>query len=1334
MLIAPFFVDWTAYRADFEREASRILGHPVVVRGEASARILPFPSVTFTDVVVEGDAASKEPLLTIDRFRMDAELAPYLSGEIRIFSMRLDHPKVRLPLGPEGTVGWIGKAGSLPTKATIVLEDVAVVDGSLTLEDGFSGRVEELSGINATLSARSLAGPFSGNGSLVAAGKPLSFVLSSGASQPEDRLPLKLTIDSPALDASMTFDGTASLDGQIPEFGGTFRLVSPLPAATPAAGTPPAAAGRPAGVASASAGPLPPLTLTSAVKATPKSVDLGEMRVAAGSGGTPYVLTGAGRIDLSRSPSFTLSLEGEQVDVDKIAGNEQRPHVAVTFDQRLEAARQVFAAVPRPPIPGVFKITLPVVVAGDTTIRDVAFAASPTDRGWSLDRFAAELPGRTRMAATGVVGLGDAISFKGELLVASRQPSGFADWLTGAVDPAIRALPQAGFSARVDLSREAQIFDDLEIDVGGDVLKGRLERSGPRQTRQTTAAITAGKVDLDALSALSRLFTGDGDSVAEAKRLSVRFAAGPVSFQGAAADRIDADVSFDGASLDVQRLDLVNLAGSDIKASGQLGGLPGDPEGRLDIALQSARPSELVDFLQARLPPSPALQMLRARGDSLGPLAVAGTVATATEAPGEGPMLRLQLDGTAAKTGIALNLMLGDGIYAGGPNGRFGLDLSLSNDTPAVLLGQLGLPTLPVPTPSPLSLKISLSAGTTGPVVTNAALRAPGSEIDAEGTLDVAAAGFTGLDLGLTARSIDLAPWLLATQSAFGQPVDAVLPVDVSGHLAWQKGDWTLKALTGHVGPSEISADLEKPAGGPLTGAAFASDLSAPWLATLVYGRSPLPPGGQTWPDQSFGTPSLPPFDYAIDLTADRLRLNETESVLDLGARLRGNANEIGLDSITGGVAGGYVTGSASLKNANGVGGFSLKTDFTGIDLGTLALGGDEAATGHPHAAGPADRDAGIAGTMDANVSVDGTGQSFAALVAALTGAAKIRVEDLGFAGIRAGMLPAILAAADRDGFKPDVRNVGAIVGVLARDARYSIPLGVADATVTAGVARFASTRASGPGETISGDGSIDLRTMSVAADLRLDLDPGDEAVKGAEPSILYRLTGPLAGPALVPDFQPMASYLSVRAFEHEQARVEALQDQLQERLRLRREVRYYRWRETVRFAAERADAAASEAERLRLDRLRGEAERRLREEAAARGELEREASERKAADAAAAAAEHEAAAAKLRAAAAAQAAAEAEEQERAAKAAAARARKAEVDRLRQADRLAIEEAARARTADSPPSTLRPDAPAALNLEPPGPRPRRASAPIDFPSLPGVGDPMRLDPGSRPEG
>src|SRR5690606_15002610 len=104
-LIGPYFVDWTSYRSDFEREASRIFGRTVKVEGEARARLLPFPSLAFTDVKVAGHHPD-EPWLSIDSFSMDAELAPLLRGEILIVDMRIERPRATLDVREDGRIDW----------------------------------------------------------------------------------------------------------------------------------------------------------------------------------------------------------------------------------------------------------------------------------------------------------------------------------------------------------------------------------------------------------------------------------------------------------------------------------------------------------------------------------------------------------------------------------------------------------------------------------------------------------------------------------------------------------------------------------------------------------------------------------------------------------------------------------------------------------------------------------------------------------------------------------------------------------------------------------------------------------------------------------------------------------------------------------------------------------------------------------------------------------------------------------------------------------------------------------------------------------------------------
>jgi len=58
-LVGPHFVDWTQYRATFEREATRLAGQPVRIGGAIDVRLLPTPSVQLGRVEI-GSAAQPQ--------------------------------------------------------------------------------------------------------------------------------------------------------------------------------------------------------------------------------------------------------------------------------------------------------------------------------------------------------------------------------------------------------------------------------------------------------------------------------------------------------------------------------------------------------------------------------------------------------------------------------------------------------------------------------------------------------------------------------------------------------------------------------------------------------------------------------------------------------------------------------------------------------------------------------------------------------------------------------------------------------------------------------------------------------------------------------------------------------------------------------------------------------------------------------------------------------------------------------------------------------------------------------------------------------------------------
>lgn len=191
-LIVPPFVDWSGYRADFEREASRVLGRPVHVTGDVSARLLPFPSVAFSDVRVGADAA--HPVMTVDTFSMDAELMPFLRGQLLIFDMRVERPQAIISLDKDGKVDWAIRPSTPIDPSHIKVERLSILDGTATLHDEASGRILTATSINAVMSANSLSGPWQANGTLDIEGQKLALDLNSGEAKPDGSLRLRARI------------------------------------------------------------------------------------------------------------------------------------------------------------------------------------------------------------------------------------------------------------------------------------------------------------------------------------------------------------------------------------------------------------------------------------------------------------------------------------------------------------------------------------------------------------------------------------------------------------------------------------------------------------------------------------------------------------------------------------------------------------------------------------------------------------------------------------------------------------------------------------------------------------------------------------------------------------------------------------------------------------------------------------------------------------------------------------------------------------------------------------------------------------------------------------
>ncbi|MDP2122527.1 MAG: AsmA family protein, partial [Hoeflea sp.] len=433
-LIAPYFIDWSSYRTAFEAEASRIIGQPVRVHGDADARLLPFPSVTFSDVTV-GDEA--QPAMTIARFSMDAELAPFLSGEVLIFDMRVEAPKAVVRILDDGRLDWALKRRPTPSGDLVVLEKVTIQDADITIIDEQNGRTHQIRDINALVSAKSLSGPWTIDADGEIAGHRGGVSISTGLAQNDGSIRMRMRAVPDSWPVLLETEGLARIDNNKPLYDGLFTFMG-----MSRTGTDDKAPERPLIVAKGD------------FAATNERLSIAEWRAEIGLSDDPYVVTGQATIDTGPEPEFLLVADGQQIDMDRIGGEETAPEdaAALSLEQRLAVVNQFIDRLPPPPLPGRVSLNLPAIIAGDTTLRQISLEARPDGDAWLIDAFSANLPGRTTVEARGRLASGAAAGFNGLLTIASTQPSGLANWLVGDVDPVIRQLGAAGFSAQVSLS------------------------------------------------------------------------------------------------------------------------------------------------------------------------------------------------------------------------------------------------------------------------------------------------------------------------------------------------------------------------------------------------------------------------------------------------------------------------------------------------------------------------------------------------------------------------------------------------------------------------------------------------------------------------------------------------------------------------------------------------------------------------------------------------------------------------------------------------------------------------------------------------------------------
>ena len=188
VLIAPFLIPVDTYKQQIAKQVESATGRQFSVQGDLSLSILPRTQLTANQVrFANASWAEDDQMAQFERMQVRVNPFSLLSGQLEVESFVLQQPVINLAKNAEGQGNWqfAGMAGDPPAGDTgdgpgsgagsgagtgplqdVSLNDVRLVDGTVTYRDAQTGQTTEITGVNMTVNLTSLDAPMTADGAL----------------------------------------------------------------------------------------------------------------------------------------------------------------------------------------------------------------------------------------------------------------------------------------------------------------------------------------------------------------------------------------------------------------------------------------------------------------------------------------------------------------------------------------------------------------------------------------------------------------------------------------------------------------------------------------------------------------------------------------------------------------------------------------------------------------------------------------------------------------------------------------------------------------------------------------------------------------------------------------------------------------------------------------------------------------------------------------------------------------------------------------------------------------------------------------------------------------
>jgi large subunit ribosomal protein L24 len=1150
-LVGPYFVDWSAYRATFEREATRIVGMPVTIGGKIDARLLPVPSVTLHGV--EGRKPNGEPKFTANEISVEFALGPLMRGQWRISEMHLAGPRIGIGLAADGRVDWVGtEAGIDPN--SLAIEHLTIEGGRVILADAASGSWTTLNQFSFTGALRSLAGPIKGDGSFVTrAGQQHGYHLSAGRIGDDGGMHVRLTVDPADPPLATEVDGTLRFENAAPRFEGTLKLT------------------RQSGVSLARGHAVTndPWTLTGKVKTTAASAKFDALELEYGPDDRALKLGGTAELKFGTRPRIDAVVSTRQLDLDRFVAlppqTRRLPLVA------LRSAADVLGDALRPTIPVHIGLSVDAMTLADATLQNVHGDFSADEQGWSVDKLELRAPGVTQVHASGRLGIsGQGPSFSGPATIESADPKALAAWLQGGATLAGVPVGALRVSGEVTLAPDRFAVDRLSAALDQRSVSGRIDYTWNRQDKgpRLEAALSAADLDLDAAAALMRKAL-PGVSPDLPAECVLALDIGHATVAGLQAERAKAKLRLGPDGLAIDELTIGNFGGAAIALSGQVKAPWSTPTGALTMTVDGKQLDGLVALLADAAPQAAGtlvdvaprlgaaklkLSLALDRPRDAGKPAEAAAATRAT----------LHVDGQIGALKIAWS---GDarGDPANWTSAAFHSVAQIDAVDGRALASLLGLGEALTLRSGPGSLHLATNSAPDGALALAGRLVLPGAVLGADGVAHFGDGGKPTGNAEISATIAD-ATALRPLIAIRGQPA----PLSFKARLAAEGDHFVVNQIVGRLGDSNLTGNLVLTTGHPMRieGNLDADRLHVDAVLAALAGVAAKQGGKAVTTSmlgpEPFGARFLSDATGRIAVTAAHASVGPKLDLQQWASTLRLKENEAAVEDIRGTLAGGKVTGSATLQR--GVEGIaaSLRVGLTGADIATLWPG-----TPRPP----------MTGRVSLQIEAKGSGRSPAALVETLGGSGSVSAEDLALAGLDPVAFDAAARMADQSVDINPHKLKSLIEPMLAGNPLHLKRLDGAF-TLTAGQLRLGGVIAHADKADLGLNAIVDLAKASIDVRATLVGAGAIAAQTGGRPEISVLLKGPLAAPTRTVDVSTLAGWLTLRAVDQQAKRLEAAEAERRKADEAARRMEEAARQEAVEQQRRAAQAAAEQQQR----------------------------------------------------------------------------------------------------------------------------------------------------------